>query len=54
MSFFKECLSGETVDLHNEKKWYKQPNNKTSLKGSIYSKKISSTINDQTNIHSID
>ena len=41
MSFLRQCFTTETVDLRQEKKWYKQPNSKTSLKGSIYSKKLS-------------
>lgn len=50
MSILKKCFTAADVDVVEVKRWYKQPNNKTSLTGSLDLKKLP-TDHTRTNIN---
>ena len=52
MSIFRQCFTVDTVEPAQERRWYKQSKDKTSLQGSLYTvkKDISKTRNLDSNV----
>ena len=57
MSIFRQCFTVDTVEPAQQRRWYKQSKEKTSLQGSLYSNKkdISRTRNlDSNAVHAVE
>lgn len=50
MSLFRQCFTTDTVDTTYDKRWYKQPKQKVTLQGSLYSTK--NDLTKTNNVHS--